>query len=143
MAEVARDERSDLVVRNVGEIGPVGSPMTLHLVTDQHDRAVGLEEVIDRIGDGVAVDAVEGLPEGDGSAGPDPELADVLGDVLDKGDVFEAAGFRPTSCLGEHPGLWVQSDNLGEEVGEFDRQHAWPAPDIEQSPGAVEAELLA
>src|SRR5271167_758314 len=44
--------------------------------------------------------------------------------------------------LGQHPGIWVDSNDAFEEVGEEQSDSAGPATDVEEAPTTIEMEVL-
>jgi hypothetical protein len=79
--------------------------------------------------------------------GGDPERAEIAGKLLGThyrpACVADPSRRRLVSRLGDPAGIRIDSDRLLKMRGEQQRQQPWAAPNVEQTPRAVQPKLIA
>jgi hypothetical protein len=96
------------------------------------DGAIGIEHLPDGGGHPVSVHPVERLGEADDLEGAEGS-GEILGSHLDPDGVSDLFPRGSALGLSQHSGIWVESNDALEEVGEEQSGGAWPATDVEEA----------
>jgi hypothetical protein len=105
------------------------------------DRAIGIEHLADGRRNPGSVHPVERLAKADDSEGAE-RSGEVLSLQLEPAGVDDSVLRRSSVCLSQHSGIWVQSNDVLEEMGEEQSDGARPATDVEEAPTTIEMEVL-
>jgi hypothetical protein len=80
---------------------------------------------------------MERLTEGDDSEGSEWS-GEILSSHLEPGAVADSFLLGSSLGLSQHSGIWIESNNVLEEMGEEQSDGARPATNVEEAPAAVE-----
>ena len=108
---------------------------------DQGQGAARLHHVVHRLGHRNLVGPVERLAERDQPVRPGRHRGKLLGPALDPGDVRDVLLLGGPATLGDHRRIGVKADGARKEAGQSYGEDAGTAPDVQESPAAIQAEF--
>ena len=108
---------------------------------DLDDGAIGVGHLADGGRNPGSVHPVERLAEADDSEGTEGS-GEILGSHLDPAGVADSFLRGSSLGLSQHSGIWVESNDVFEEMGEEQGDGARTATDVEEAPTTIEIEVL-